>query len=385
MESSLTLLSAHIQFLDTQLTLIHIPLRLYPTFLQSILQLLLPTNLADDNRPGSNGSGNGIPLQEHPFLNISVTPIECSIACPRSIVESIFVPARDALSPQDKDSVTISTGDYVVMQVDGEGLEAGQRVLELTSPLAMAGISIFFITTYFSDYILVPQRAQAQVISALESRGFAFEPSNSAYTSAAYSHRATSSASSMDIPLPGTPPPTSISELQTRTFATLKKRNIVPTVDSSIQLIQCAGRKDTSRTASSTSEKLNLGLVHALAAGPKFLSLTLTDTEPASLLLEKRMLAFFGPPSDSVLLGSKEDIIVPIILDLRTLPLESTGIVCGVAGRLVGGTKLGLMDAVEMSYLSTARAGTVMVAEDELERALGALRGMENGVVETFN
>jgi len=268
------------------------------------------------------------------------------------------------------------------MQVDGEGLEAGQRVLELTSPLAMAGISIFFITTYFSDYILVPQRARAQVIAALESRGFAFEPSNSSYTSSAFSHRATSSTSSFDNPLPGTPPPTSVSELQVRTFATLKKHNIVPTVESDIQLIQCAGRKDSSRTASTTSDRLNLGLVRSLAGGPNFLSLTLTDTEPASLLLEKRMLPFFGSSNDSVLLGSKEDIIVPIILDLRTLPLESTGIVCGVAGRLVGGTKMGLMDAVEMSYLSTARAGTVMVAEDELHRALAALRseGAENGV-----
>lgn len=61
--------------------------------------------------------------------------------------------------------------------------------------------------------------------------------------------------------------------------------------------------------------------------------------------------------------------------------MESTGIVCGVAGRLVGGTTGQLEDPVEMSYLSTARAGTVMVAEEELERALGALRGAESGVL----
>jgi hypothetical protein len=370
---------------DTQLALIHIPLNLYSYFLQSILQLLLPSDIVSEKRPSSNGSGASLPHQEHPFINISVTPIECSIALPRAIVESIFVPARDALNPADRDSVTISNEDYVVMQVDGEGLEAGQRVLELTSPLALAGISIFFITTYFSDYILVPQKARVHVISALESRGFAFEPSNSSYTSAAYSHRATSSTSSFDTPLPGTPPPTTVTELQVRTFATLKKRNIVPTVDLDIQLIQCAGRKDTSRTASATNDKLNIGLVQALAAGPKFLSLTLTDTEPASLLLEKRMLPFFGTSSDSVLLGSKEDIIIPIILDLRNLPLESTGIVCGVAGRLVGGTRIGLQDAVEMSYLSTARAGTVMVAEHELDRALTALKGTENGIINPPN
>jgi hypothetical protein len=283
--------------------------------------------------------------------------------------------------------VTITKDDYVVMQVDGEGLEAGQRVLELTSPLAMAGISIFFITTYFSDYILVPFRARGQVISALETRGFAFEPTNSSSTSASYSHRATSSsASSHDVSLPGTPPPTTISELQTRTFATLKRHHIIPTVDESIKLVQCAGRMDDSSTSSAVNDRLSLGLVQCLATGPKFFSLTLTDSEPPSLLLERRMLSFFaqavGSDSQSVLLGSKDDIMIPIILDLRTLPMESTGIVCGVAGRLVGGTKMGLDNAVEMSYLSTAKSGTVTVAEAELQRALAALRDgtEENGV-----
>lgn len=371
---------------DTQLTLIHIPLRLYSSFLHPILQLLLPTNIGSENRPSSNGSGSAPHLQEHVFINVSVTPVECSIACPRAIANSLFVPARDALgSEEDRNSVSMSTDDYCVMQVEGEGLEAGQRVLELTSPLAMAGISIFFITTYYSDYILVPLRSRAQVVSALEARGFAFEASNSSYTSQAYTHRSSSSDSSFDRPLPGTPPPASISELQNRTFATLKRHNINPIVDRSIRLVQCSARKDSSRGSSSISDKLKLGLVRALVSQPKFLSLTLTDEEDASLLLEKETIPFFGPEDDSVLLGSSNgaEVHVPIILDLRMLPLESTGIVCGVAGRLVGGTRMGFLDAVEMSYLSTARAGTVMVAEPELERALRALRSEsgENGVL----
>lgn len=80
--------------------------------------------------------------------------------------------------------------------------------------------------------------------------------------------------------------------------------------------------------------------------------------------------------SDDVLLGSREDVLIPIVLDLRGLPVDSTGIVCGVAGRLVGGTSGGYFDkgeAVEMSYLSTARAGTVIVAEEDLGRAVAAL------------
>jgi hypothetical protein len=90
-----------------------------------------------------------------------------------------------------------------------------------------------------------------------------------------------------------------------------------------------------------------------------------------------QFFAYTSPGSSAVqnvLLGSKDDILIPIVLDLRPLPIESTGIVCGVAGRLVGGTKLGLDNAVEMSYLSTAKSGTVTVSEAELERALNALR-----------
>lgn len=108
-----------------------------------------------------------------------------------------------------------------------------------------------------------------------------------------------------------------------------------------------------------------------LNAQPEFISLTLTDGEPTSLLLELEQLGYFDEESE-LLFGNRSNLLVPITLDLRGLPLESTGIVCGVAGRLVGGTgKEGR--AVEMTYLSTARAGTVMVAEGELERAVKAL------------
>lgn len=106
------------------------------------------------------------------------------------------------------------------------------------------------------------------------------------------------------------------------------------------------------------------------------MSITLTDTEPASLLLEKSMLSMFDGGAD-ILLGSKDELLIPITLDLRGLPAESTGIVWGIAGRLVGGTKNMLEDgpgAVEMSYLSTARAGTVMVGEHDIERAMAALQ-----------
>lgn len=183
---------------------------------------------------------------------------------------------------------------------------------------------------------------------------------------------------------PGTPPPATVSELQARTFATLKRRNIVPTVDSKVRLVQCASRRDSQSNGSANpaEDALHLGLVKCLVSSPcpKFLSLTLADSEPASLLIDHTLLPKF---TQDVLLGSKDEYLIPITLDLRDLPTESTGIVCGVAGRLVGETSEGFQEPVEMTYLSTARAGTVMVSEGELERALKALRGAENGVLST--
>lgn len=326
-------------------------------------------------------------------MNISVTSIECSVVCSRELATELFVPVLNQLDPQSRSQVHISSDDFVVMQVDGEGLDAGQRVLELTSPLALAGIPIFFITTYFADYILVPLRHRDQVVQALEERGFRFEDQTSSYINS-FHHSRNHSSSSFEVKPPGTPPPATISELQTRTFITLKRRNIIPTVDPDIRLVQCAGRRDSANgmsqggnrnsMTSAADDALHLGLVKCLIAPPhpRFLSLTLTDTEAASLLLDHTLLPNF---TQDVLLGAKDEYLTPIILDLRDLPVESTGIVCGVAGRLVGATTKQLENPVEMSYLSTARAGTVMVAEEELDRALGALRGAENGVASTHD
>lgn len=131
-----------ITFKDTHLALIHIPLHLYSSFLQSILQLLLPN--ASRNGFTSNGHGAVQPPKgwpyDHPFVNISITPIECSIVCSRVLANELFVPVLSRLDARSRNLVHVTTDDFVVMQVDGEGLDAGQRVLELTSPLALAGM-----------------------------------------------------------------------------------------------------------------------------------------------------------------------------------------------------------------------------------------------------
>lgn len=162
---------------ECRLSLIHIPLHLYPHFVQAILSLILPSispssedRKAWGGRRGSEGTrgymddngGDGdraygsdyededfVPdyhsagrpsSSVENFVNVSVTPVECSVVCSTEQAENLFIPIMQTLSSSHREEVKISEDEFVAIQVDGEGLDAGQRVLDLTSPLALAGV-----------------------------------------------------------------------------------------------------------------------------------------------------------------------------------------------------------------------------------------------------
>lgn len=323
----------------------HIPLELYPYFLSSVLQLFFHEVSPIDDEYGDTLEADAAKPTQPAFLNFSITPVECSIMCPRLLADEYLAPLVDQFhlrDPSSRDNLSISKDDYIAMQVVGVGLGAGQRVLDLTSLLAMAGMyvhvpfllpstpilttyrSIFFITTYFSDYIVIPLHSKPQVIDALQDRGFQFEPSSAAFTPQTLS---TSS----------TPTPT----LQPPAITSLHAHKITPIVDRSLRLIHCAARYDDPDIPSSLSLLRPALTTLLLIDSPRFLSLTLTATDhSASLLTEKRLLPRFtaDTTSESLLLRSVDE-IVPITLDLRSLPLDASGVVCAVAARLADATR----------------------------------------------
>lgn len=122
--------------------LVHIPLELYPYFVKSVLNLIF-----DETQPlDENAAENEDDVYKPPaFMNVSITPVEVSVICPRRLLDKYFVPVIDELGQLDaalQSRLVVSDKDYIVMQVLGEGLEAGRRVLELTSPLALAGMYV---------------------------------------------------------------------------------------------------------------------------------------------------------------------------------------------------------------------------------------------------
>lgn len=214
---------------------------------------------------------------------------------------------------------------------------------------------------------------------------------------------------SRSIPVPTTPPAKDIPELQRRTFTKLMKNSIEPIVNSDLRLVNCAGtREGDAKSAAQLKEDLiqvllatnpsertspqsglshndlvglavqNVGLDDDMGLSAVYLSLTLS-TEPVSLLMEERLL----PQFSSTLLASKneEDILAPIILDLRSLGWQATGIVGGVAGWLCQGTKsfenmdgCEELNPVDISFLSSAKAGSVIVQANQLDKAFQALK-----------
>ena len=126
------------------MALVHIPLDIYPFFLQPILQLLFhevsPIDHGREPRPHKQ-DGDDDEEGQPAFFNVSITPVECSVMCPRHLADLYFAPLVERFGRDHaKVNVSISKDDYIAMQVYGEGLDAGRRVLELTTPLAMAGM-----------------------------------------------------------------------------------------------------------------------------------------------------------------------------------------------------------------------------------------------------
>ncbi|KAI5867185.1 ACT domain-containing protein [Durotheca rogersii] len=378
-------LSARI--LDGTFRLIHIPLTLYSTFLQPILQVLLPQD--DDDSLAIEAEGLSID-NKHGFLNISITPVECSVVCHSSWARNVFEPVIKRLPPHVSKLVSISRDSYLILSVISAGMDAGGRVMDLTSPLALAGVPIFFITTYYSDFILVPSKDRQTVVQVLLARNFEFDKDESAYVSPSVMPRHRGTSRNHDPP--STPPPSNVVELQARTFEFLRKRNVTPYISPCLTLVQCSGRRSSqvvdyghrpnlSRQTSGNGHrrswldnvdtKLYTSLISVLAKQPRFLSITLAQEDPPSLLLDKEHLGVFG---DSIV-GDTEGDLVPVFLDLANLPLEATGIVSGVAGRLI--TEMGTEDTSinsELSYLSTARAGAVILSSQQSMKALEILK-----------
>ncbi|OAA72261.1 hypothetical protein ISF_01334 [Cordyceps fumosorosea ARSEF 2679] len=394
-------MNAQVSLLKGSYNLIYFPHELYPYLVQPIIRTLIPQT--QDLHIASHAPEHELdgltPDQQHRFLNISITPIECSLVVHASWARAVFLPAIARLPAPLAAQVRVSADTYMILCVIAAGLDPAGRVMQLSSPLALAGIPIFFLTTYYADFILAPTRERARVVDALGASGFDCLEDGRFFNHAAYKRGHVRFAA------PGAPPEV-VAELRRRTFELLKKRQVAPFVDPSLELLLAGGRDvaqlpgafanyyglPPSRRGSgsgsgggggspTTTDGRRRGavwadgvdprlfncIVSALVSQPRFLSVTLAEDDPPSVLMDRHLLPLFG---DSVV-GDFNTTLVPIFLNLENLPSEVTGVVSGVAGTLVQEMKV--CNMLEMSYLSTARASAVVLPQEQAERALAIL------------
>lgn len=123
-----------------------------------------PTHHQRQPKPSTSLSDHITKLKQ--FINISFTPVECSVVCPTQLVSHIFGQALQT------HPATILKDQYLAIQVDIAGSNTGSTLLDITAPLSNAQIPIFFIPTHLSDFVLVPVAARENVVRVLKARGF---------------------------------------------------------------------------------------------------------------------------------------------------------------------------------------------------------------------
>ncbi|KAI8588917.1 hypothetical protein BDZ88DRAFT_420361 [Geranomyces variabilis] len=92
-----------------------------------------------------------------------------------SIVADVETVARDfAVIPCA--GMVICPDPFRALQVDSNGVlgNSAERINEISKPLAMAGVSILYLSTYQTDYVFVKERRMPLVISTLQASDFAF-------------------------------------------------------------------------------------------------------------------------------------------------------------------------------------------------------------------
>lgn len=353
-------MSVQVQFLEASLAIISIPLEKYSQVFHGIVKLAIgtwkvTTNDEDrDFRDRDNLRHEYADSEEQHgenFFNISITPTECSVICREDLIDVVFGIKYLESIP----GISILPRRYLAIKVDSTGLESSnERIRALSSSLSAAHIPIFFLSTYFSDYMLVPDNVHQKVQTLLESNNYVFSSLENSYIAL---HRYSSSASSSTLSLNAN----GLSESEARSRSAsppsladrnpLTKYNLHPSFARTELLI-------TGPRPQADLDFIDLAVVRILARMPKYFSVTSFSDEIA-LILEKSDVQLF--PEDS-LLGGLNELYVPVSLDLRKVPVDVVGVVAEVSAKLEENN-------IPMSFLSTAMTSTVLVSLDYAVKA----------------
>lgn len=303
------------------------------------------------------------------FFHIAFTPTECTVICSTRKFSSIFKDALDVCLQLKFTDVILLPETYLNLQVDSEGdFNNSTKILEITRPLSENNISLFFLSSHYSNIVLIPHHCKAEVTSILTKHKFLFTD--------------LSEDSQIEF-LDDTDSETlnverfSAHDLETNTLQLFSSAGIHPVIIKKAKLLLTSARRGETKLSI-------LKAAQCIASGdiPDYFAITRISNTSISLILpgSSRKRATLGFDYKCII-GSSQETIIPITIDLSNLPLDSTGIVAGMASRLLTSMKSvpNIMNSTfEMNYLSMARSAIILIPRENLKVVSTMLDHMEH-------
>lgn len=312
------------------------------------------------------------------FFHIAFTPKECTVMCSSKVMYTLFKePLKHSRATDPLSTVKLLDEEFVTLQVDSsDGYDNSSKVLLLTKPLSTNNIPLFFLSTHFGDIVLIPETSREKVIKILSQKNFEFSNLSNSYINVKLDELTPIGVGSSGSNSPNL-------DIEQKAFVLFNDANVTPIINKSTKLLLTGSRLgEVSKTLLKTAT--NLASIDIQSESfPEYFAVTRTSLNEVSLLLPKssKKRAKLGFPSKCII-GSTQDAIIPITIDLNALPLDSTGIVAGLASRLLRGSKTRSQFPLEMSYLSMARSGIVMVPQEDIELITSIL---EDDIIEPID
>ncbi|KAJ1566435.1 hypothetical protein HK405_009828, partial [Cladochytrium tenue] len=393
-------LDTRLTILDQRLRLVTFPAMRLAACMHAVVKGLAGIR-ATSNRNHHRGTSSG--RAAPPFFSMTETENDVTIlADADSVMEDFSVLDGGGREDGAADGgwLRIEPDLFRALQVDpDQGLESsGKRISALTAPLARAGVSIFYLSTYHTDYIIVKEKSLGTVVRTLMRCGYVIPahdlpPSPAAKTNTALPLRSWSTGSPFAAAAPDIAREGSISgpagaARLLENSKRLEKRVLGGSSGGGLRLVGLSldavaewehplikllfysgGHGVAGGIGGGARRRCWDNEVTTVATARRELVSFTRSEEGATLVADEELLA--GLPLETqltagVLGGGARQRLRCVQVDLSGYGLDRYGIVWGMAQPLVE-------RGVDLLYLSSANASHVLVAEDDLPLALETL------------
>lgn len=327
-----------------------------------------PESYFDDPKALEHHSDTVLELQkeEDSFFHIAYTPSECTFICSEIQYTRYFSKPISVCSQLGYEDVVRVEQSFISLQVDSEGdCNNSARILELTKPLSQNNISLYFLSNHYTNIVLIPSEFQEKVVEILVQNKFVFFELSNSYIIDLTLETETEVALAHDYEFVSSSTSNAAIEL-------LKSHNIMPKLHRKIKLLLTGVRLgEVKQSILKAAQSI------AANAVPPYFAITRSSSSEVSLILPGSSYerAIMGFDSRSII-GLNLDVITPITVDLTELPLDSTGIVAGLASSLLENTSLASdlsAEVLQMNYLSMARSAIILIPQENVNVATSML------------